>query len=72
MSPLAERIAHAVSQNSPHLYCFACLAMQQGVTEHDVRAVALILIVRSGLQLARRVCARCQHSGEALVPLKVA
>ena len=68
MSPLAQRIAHAVYQNSPHFYCFTCLAAQQGVREHDVRAVALTLIVRVGLQLVRRVCSRCQRSGEALVP----
>lgn len=72
MNPLAQRIADAVYQNSPHLYCFACLAAQQGVNEHDVRAVALVVILRGGLQLVRRVCSRCHRSGEALAPQKVA
>ncbi len=72
MSPLAQRIAHAVYQNSPKFYCFACLAAQQEVEEHDVRAAALILIVRAGLRLVRRVCSRCQRSGEALVAQKLA
>jgi hypothetical protein len=72
VSPLAQRIAHAVYQNTPDLHCFACLAERQGVNEHDVRAIALILIMRGGLQLVRRVCSRCQRSGEALAPQKVA
>jgi hypothetical protein len=72
MSPIAQRIAHAVYQNSPNSYCFACLAAQQGVKEHDVRAIALVLIVRAGLRLGRRVCSRCQRSGEALFAQKLA
>ena len=72
MSPLQERIAHAVYQNSPRLFCFTCLAAQLGVKEHDVRAVALVLIVRAGLQLVRRVCSRCHGSDEALVAQKLA
>jgi cytochrome c5 len=72
MTPLAQRIVGAVYQNSPHLYCFACLAAQQGAKEHDVRAVALIVIMRGGLQLVSRICSRCHRSGEALAPQKVA
>jgi cytochrome c5 len=68
MTPLAQRIADAVGQNSPHLYCFACLAAQQGIKEHDVRAAALGVIMRGGLQLVHRVCSRCHRSGEALAP----
>jgi hypothetical protein len=68
MTPLAQRIATAVYENSPHLFCFACLAVQQGVKEHDVRAVALLVIVRAGFQLVRRVCSRCRLSGETVVP----
>jgi cytochrome c5 len=72
MTPLAQRIVGAVYQNSPHPYCFACLASQQGVKEHDVRAVALIAIMRGGLQLVSRICSRCHRSGETLAPQKVA
>ena len=72
MTPLAQRIADAVYQNSPNLFCFACLAAQQGANEHDVRAVALIVITRGGLQLVRRVCSRCHRSGETLGPQKTA
>jgi hypothetical protein len=72
VSPLAERIAHAVYQNSPNSYCFACLAAQQGVKEHDVRAVALVLLVRAGLRLVPRVCSGCQCPSDALVAQKSA
>jgi cytochrome c5 len=72
MTPFAQRIVGAVYQNSPHLYCFACLAAQQGANEHDVRAVALIVIMRGGLQLVSRICSRCHRSGETLAPQKAA
>jgi hypothetical protein len=72
MSHLAQRIADAVHHNSPYLSCFACLAAQLRVKEHDVRAAALILIVRGGLRLVRRVCSRCHQSGEALAVQKLA
>ena len=72
MSALAEQIAHAVHQNAPHPYCFTCLAAQQAVNEHDIRAVALVLVARAGLRLAHRVCFRCQWSGEVLVAPKAA
>lgn len=72
MTPLAQRIIGAVYQNSPHLYCFACLAAQEGVKEHDVRAVALIVIMRGGLQLVSCPCSRCHRSGETLALQKVA
>ena len=72
MTPLAQRIIGAVYQNSPHLYCFACLAAQLEVEEHDVRAVALIVIMRGGLQLVSRLCSRCHSSGDTLALQKVA
>jgi cytochrome c5 len=72
VTPLAQRIVGAVHQNSPRSYCFACLAAQQGAKEHDVRAVALIAIMRGGLQLVRQICSRCHRSGEILAPQKVA
>ena len=70
MTPFAQRIATAVYENYPDLFCFACLAAQQRAKEHDVRAVALIVIMRGGLQLVRRVCSGCHRSGEALAPEK--
>jgi hypothetical protein len=72
MSPLAQRIANAVSQNSPNVLCFRCLAAQQGLNEHDVRAVALVLVVRAGLGLVRRVCYSCRRTDEVLASQKVA
>ena len=72
MNPIAQRVASAVYQSVPNSYCFTCLAAQQGLTEHDVRAVALVLIVRAGLRLVRRVCSGCHRSGEALVAEKPA
>jgi hypothetical protein len=62
----------AIHQNSPRVLCFACLAAQQGLKEHDVRAVALVLVVRTGLQLARRACSRCRRPSEALVARRLA
>jgi hypothetical protein len=72
MSPLAERIAHAVYHNSPRLFCFTCLAAQQGLKEHDVRAVALVLVTRAGLRLVRRACSSCRRTDEVLAAQKVA
>jgi len=72
MTPLAQRIATAVHQNSPCLLCFTCLAAQQGLKEHDVRAVALVLVTRAGLRLVRRVCSSCRRTDEVLAAHKVA
>jgi hypothetical protein len=72
MSPLAQRVANAVYQNTPHAYCFACLAAQQDLNEHDVRAAALVLIARAGLRLVRRVCYSCRCMNEALIARKAA
>jgi hypothetical protein len=68
MSPAAERIASAVTRNGPgRALCFTCLAAQQGLQEHDVRALALVLMVRAGLHVARRVCSACRRAGDVLV-----
>ena len=73
MSPIAQRIARAVYENSPRLLCFPCLAAQLGLKEHDVRAVALVLIMRTSLRLVQLVvCSRCQRSAEALVAQNLA
>jgi len=72
MTPFAQRVADAVYRNTPHLYWFPCLAAQQGAKEHDVRAVALIVIMRGGLQLIQGACSRCHRSAETLAPRKVA
>jgi len=72
MNPLAQRILNAVYENSPQVLCFTCLAAQQGLTEHDVRAAALVLIARAGLGLERQVCSLCQRPDEALIFRKVA
>jgi hypothetical protein len=68
MNPLAQRIAQAVDESFPHSLCFPCLAAQLGLSEHDLRVVALPLIVRADLQLVRQVvCSRCSCPGDALV-----
>jgi len=67
MSPLAQRVAAAVYQNAPRMLCFTCLATQQGLKEHDIRAVAMVLITRAGLGLVQRVCSLCQRTDEVLV-----
>jgi hypothetical protein len=72
MNPLARRVADAVHQNSPLVLCFACLAAQQGLKEHDVRAIAVVLIVRGGLGIVRRICSSCRRADEVLVSQQVA
>jgi hypothetical protein len=72
MSPLAQRIAAAVYQNSPQVLCFTCLAAQQGLKEHDIRAAALVLITRASLQLVLRVCSSCRRTDEVLVFQRIA
>ena len=72
MSLIAQRIADTIHQNSPSVYCFTCLAAQQGVKEHDVRAVAVVLVVRQDLRLVRQVCSRCHGWGEAVAAQKLA
>ena len=72
MSPLAQSVANAVHQASPHGTCFTCLAALQGLHEHDVRAAALVLIVRAGLELVRGACRSCGRTDEVLVSRKAA
>jgi hypothetical protein len=67
MTPLAQRIANAVYQNSPRVLCFTCLAAQQAVKEHDLRTIALVLMTRAGLRVVRRGCSACQRAGEVLL-----
>jgi hypothetical protein len=67
MSPVAQRVANAVYQNSPRVFCFTCLAAQQALNEHDVRAAAVVLVARAGLTLVRRVCYACGRPDEMLV-----
>jgi hypothetical protein len=64
---LAQLVAAAVHRSAPRLLCLTCLAAEEGVSEHDVRTVALTLAVRGGLQLARCVCSRCQCTCVTLV-----
>ena len=72
MTPLAQRIATAVNENSPRVTCLTCLAAQQGVKEHDVRGVALMLIVRANLRFMRRRCSSCHRVGDVLLARNVA
>jgi hypothetical protein len=67
MNPATQRLADVVYLNSPQVFCFACLATQYGLNEHDIRAAALVLVARAGLGLARRMCQSCRHVGEVLV-----
>jgi len=72
VSPLAQRVADAIRRNGSVALCFGCLAAQQGLKEHDVRAVALVLTVRAGLQLVRRRCASCRRVDDVLIAQKAA
>jgi hypothetical protein len=67
MSPVAQRVADAVYHHAPHVFCFTCLAAQQALNEHDVRAAALVLVARAGLMLVRRICYACGRPDEMLV-----
>jgi hypothetical protein len=70
VNPIAEGIACAVLQNFPHTLCFHCLAAEQGITEHDARAAALVLIARDHFDVVRRFCHSCQRTEESLVSQK--
>lgn len=72
MNAVASRVAAAVYQTAPRMLCFACLAKQQGLHEHDVRASALVLITRTRLQLVRGACSSCERVDELLGVQKVA
>jgi hypothetical protein len=72
MSPIAEKLAGAVHQNAPRVVCFACLANQQQLKEHVARAVALVVMVRTGLRLVRRRCSSCLRVDDALMAQQVA
>jgi hypothetical protein len=67
---VAQRVADVVRAGNDE--CFSCLAERHGLDEHDVRAVALVLVCRAGVDLARRRCAHCGALGELLVPRKAA
>jgi hypothetical protein len=67
---VAQRVAEAVHTDGDQ--CFACLAERHGLDEHDVRAAALVLVCRAGLDLARRRCVCCGAREEMLVQRKVA
>jgi hypothetical protein len=72
MNPVAERIANVVYQNTPGAVCFSCLAELEGLREHAVRTVALILMVRAGLHAVRQSCAVCRQVADALTAQKAA
>jgi hypothetical protein len=72
LSPAAQRVAQAVQQNAPRVLCFACLAAEQQLKEHDVRALALVVLVRGGLRIVRRACSSCGRVDEMLAGRRVA
>ena len=65
-----QRVAEAVRADGQQ--CFACLAVRNELEEHEIRAVALVLVYRAGLDLAQRRCTRCGALEEMLVPRKAA
>ena len=71
MGALAQRIAAAVHYQ-PRGICFACLALASRLREHEVRAAALVLIMRSGLRLVRRTCSSCWRTDDLLAVKKAA
>ena len=66
MQSVALRVADGVRLNAPRAVCFACLASQQGVSEHDVRDAALVLIARTGVRLERGVCCECGRPADVI------
>ena len=72
MGTLSEQVAAIVYGAYPRVLCFTCLAAHSGLREHDVRAMALVLIVRRGLELTRGVCSACGREHELLVAQKAA
>jgi len=71
-NPLAHRVAEAVHDGGARVLCFRCLAARQDLSEHDVRAVALVLLARAGFGLVRRACSSCRRVGDVLVAQTVA
>jgi hypothetical protein len=67
VNALARRIGDAVYQNSPNSLCFTCLAAQQGLSEHDARSAALVLIARAGLGLVRQPCYACGRTDDMMI-----
>ena len=65
MTP-AERLAVLVRDSSPFAQCFTCLAAKLHLSEHDVRAEAVPIVVRRDCQLVRRVCDFCGRMSEGL------
>jgi hypothetical protein len=55
---LKDRLARAV-HSSPSSYCYTCLAKRLGVTDKDVREAAQVVALRSGFELAKRICRGC-------------
>ena len=72
LAAVAHLVAEAVRDSGARVLCFRCLAAQQGLSEHDVRAVALVLLARAGFELVRRACASCQRVEGVLVAQEVA
>jgi hypothetical protein len=67
MNPIAEGLARAVLANFPYALCFRCLALQQGLSEHDARAATLVLVARDDFMIVREGCHSCQRIEELLV-----
>ena len=72
VNALAKRVGDAVYQNSPNCLCFTCLAAQQRLSEHDVRAAAMVLLARAGLGLVRKPCHACGRTGDMMIVLEAA
>jgi hypothetical protein len=67
MTPLVDRLTNAVVQSYPYALCFACLAMDELVSEPEVRDAAQVAVIRDGLRVVRRVCYRCAKVDDMLV-----
>jgi hypothetical protein len=59
-----------VLQNFPYAYCFPCLASHASLTESEVRGAAQVLVIKDAFRVVRRVCYRCSHTDDMLVPDK--
>jgi hypothetical protein len=65
--PLAGRLTSVVVQTHPYAVCFSCLAMDEAVSEAEVRGAAQVAVIRDGLRVVRRACYRCARTDDVLV-----
>jgi hypothetical protein len=72
MASAAKLVARVVTENSPFVRCFRCLARQAAVPENDARKAGQRLVMRDEFFIARRECQFCGRTDDVLVRGKAA